>query len=66
MVLDLIVDYIIANSSVPDKTSTPTHISAFKQKQKDWISNVSKSNNWHTQCISCFQNLLFLNQDNIL
>jgi len=52
MVLDLIVHYIMANSSVPDKTSTSTHTSAFKQKQNDWISNVSKSNNWHIQYIS--------------
>jgi len=31
------------------------HTSAYKQKQNDWISNVSKSNNRHIQCISIFK-----------
>ena len=79
MVLGLIVHYIIANSFVPEKTqkktSTPTQTSAYKQKQKD----VSKSNKWHNHVFLMFQNqksdtimyfyfqnLLFLNQDNML
>ena len=52
MVLGFIVHYIIANSYVQKITGTPTHTSAYKQKLKDWISNVSKSNNWHIQWIA--------------
>jgi len=55
MVQGLIVHYIIANSSVLENNQHSTHTSAYKQKQKDWISNVSKSNNWHIQCISIFK-----------
>jgi len=61
MVLGLIIHliYIIANSSVPEKNSTPTHTSAYKQNQKNWISSVSKSNNWHIQCIFLFSKFTF-------